>query len=121
MLTIFLVVGVGGLLISMICSLTEASFFAVPLGYVRHKADQGSKAAQILVEYKENMDSAIATILILNTLSNTAGATIVGALASKMWGEGVLIWVSVIYTVLVLVVSEMLPKQAGVLWSRPVA
>jgi CBS domain containing-hemolysin-like protein len=121
LLTIFLVVAVSGLLISMICSLTEAAFFAVPLGYVRHRADLGSKSAKILVEYKENMDSAIATILILNTLSNTAGATIVGALASKMWGEGMLIWVSVVYTVLVLVVSEMLPKQAGVLWSRQVA
>lgn len=118
---LILVAGSLGLSISFICSLMEASLFAVPLAYVRHKADQGSKAGQILLHFKEEMGDPIAAVLIFNTISHTAAAAVVGAEASQAWGEASLIFVSAIYTLMILFMSEIFPKQLGVLYARQVA
>lgn len=120
-LFIILLAGALGLSISFFCSLMEASLFAVPLAYVRHKADQGSRAGAILLRFKEEMGDPIAAVLIFNTISHTAAAAVVGARAAEVWGDSSLIWVSAIYTLMILFISEIFPKQVGVLYARQVS
>lgn len=120
-LFIILLAGTLGLSISFFCSLMEASLFAVPLAYVRHRADQNSRAGQILLKFKEEMGDPIAAVLIFNTISHTAAAAVVGARAAEVWGQSSLIWVSAIYTLMILFIAEIFPKQVGVLYARQVS
>lgn len=108
------------LLVSALCSLTEASLYSVRVSYVRNLADSGSRAGGILSGFKANMERPIAAILIVNTVANTAGATIAGAQAELALGHGALIWFSAAFTLGVLVFAEILPKIAGVAFSQQV-
>jgi CBS domain containing-hemolysin-like protein len=59
------------------------------------------------------MDHALAAILSLNTIAHTVGAVGVGASAARTFGS---IWVGVasaVMTILILVVSEIIPKTLG--------
>lgn len=109
------------LLISALCSLTEAALYSVRLPYVRRLVEGGSPAGLVLKKFKENMERPIAAILILNTAANTAGAAVAGAQANHLFGENVLIAFSVCFTLAVLFFSEIIPKMVGVVHSRPVA
>ena len=64
--------------ISALCSLSEASLYAVRTSYVRRLKESGCRAGQRLAELKENMEQPISAILILNTAANTAGAALAG-------------------------------------------
>lgn len=109
------------LLISAVCSLTEAALYAVRLPYVRQLADSGSLAGATLVRLKRNMEQPISAILIINTAANTAGAAIAGAQAAALFGETAIVWFSALFTLAVLFFAEILPKIVGVVYSQPVA
>ncbi|MBC8876454.1 MAG: DUF21 domain-containing protein [Planctomycetes bacterium] len=109
------------LVVSAICSLTEASFYAVRTPYIRQITESGSRAGQVLAGFKENMERPISAILIINTAANTAGAAVAGSQARILYGETSLIWFSLCFTVAVLFFSEIMPKVIGVVYSRPVA
>lgn len=107
--------------ISFICSLTEAALYAVPLAHARHLADSGAISGVRLLKLKEAISKPIAAILILNTIANTAGASLAGAIVSDVYGDSSLVIFSIIFTLLILYVSEIIPKQIGVTYSRQVA
>lgn len=109
------------LTVSAFCSLSEAGLYAVRLPYIRKLVDRGSKAGPRLLRFKENIQQPIAAILILNTTANTAGATIAGAQARELFGEGVLFSFTLLFTLSVLLFSEIVPKVIGVTFNRIVA
>src|SRR5688500_14281999 len=75
--------------------------------------------AQRLIEMKRQIDRPIAAILILNTIANTAGATLVGAQAANVFGTSWVLLISFTFTLGILFLSEILPKTLGaVYWSR---
>ena len=104
--------------LSAVCSLMEAVLYAVPIAHVKHRAKQGSKAAAILYRFKGEIGEPIAAILILNTIANTAGAAIAGAACSRLFGERGLLIFSILFTLLILLASEIVPKQLGVRFSK---
>ncbi len=105
------------LIVSALCSLTEAALYAVRMPFVRTLADQGSKVGQILLTFKQNMERPISAILIVNTVANTAGAAIAGSQARIVLGEGAMLWFSALITGSVLLFSEIVPKIIGVVYS----
>ena len=113
--------------ISALCSLTEAALYSVRMPYVRQLADAGSVAGRQLLEFKLNMERPITTILIVNTVANTAGATVAGAQAREVFGDQSVLGFSAVMvfsaflTLSVLFFSEILPKVAGVAYNGPVA
>ena len=120
-MTIFLLSVALVLVVSALCSLSEAAIYAVRLPFVRRLSAAGSHAGTILENFKQNMELPIAAILIINTAANTAGAAIAGAQARLLFGEGSLVWFSLLFTLAVLFLSEIIPKVAGVVYARPVA
>ena len=120
-MTLFLISVLVVLSISACCSLTEAAIYAIRTPYVRRLSESGSASGQVLARFKENMERPITAILILNTAANTAGAAVAGAQARTLFGEGSLLWFSSLFTLSVLVFSEILPKVLGVVYSQPVA
>ncbi len=109
------------LVVSALCSLSEASIYAVRLPYVKSLADSGRLTGRILNSMKENMERPISTILIVNTVANTAGAAVAGAQAEALMGSASLVWFSACFTLAVLICSEIVPKVVGVAYSERVS
>ena len=99
----------------------EAALFAVPMPHVRHMSDQGSRQGAILLKFKEEIGRPISAILILNTISNTLGAALAGALVGRMYGQEAVVLFSIVFTLLILFFSEIIPKQIGAVYARQVS
>ena len=93
---------------SFLCSLMEATLYAVPLAHVKHLAESDSRSGKLLLRYKESIEQPIAAILILNTISNTAGAAVAGSQVSLLWGERGLIVFSVLFTLAILLCLSLI-------------
>ncbi|MCB0324355.1 MAG: HlyC/CorC family transporter [Bdellovibrionales bacterium] len=119
MFLVALVVGVA-LLISFMCSLMEAALLTVSLPYIKHLADRGSRSGKVLLQFKSHIGRPIAAILILNTVSHTVGASVAGALVAD-YGDHAVVVFSLVFTVLVLYLSEIVPKQLGTSYARQTA
>ncbi len=109
------------LIVSALCSLSEAALYAVAPAYVRELAESGTVQGRLLARFKTNIGPPITAILIMNTVANTAGATVAGAQARFLFGESALLWFSALFTVAVLVLSEIIPKVVGVSRNRAVS
>ncbi len=109
------------LVVSAFCSLSEAALYSVRVPYVRQLAESGSRSGLVLDTFKKGMERPITTILIVNTLANTAGAALAGAQARKVWGDSSEVWFPLSLAFAVLVFAEVLPKVAGVSYDAPVA
>lgn len=120
-MTIFIASVATVIIVSALCSLSEASIYAVRRPYIRTLVESGSIAGETLDGFKNNMERPIAAILIVNTAANTAGASIAGAQASVLFGPGSFLWFSTFFTLAVLLLSEIFPKILGVVYSRPIA
>ena len=101
------------LVVSSICSVLEATILSTPLTFINTLEQQGAKGAARLKKLKTDIDRPISAILIVNTIANTVGASLVGAEAAKLFqstGVGV---ISGLFTFLILVFSEIIPKTIG--------
>lgn len=99
----------------------EASLFAVPLAYAKNLADNDSRLGKLLLRFKQNLGRPISAILILNTISHTIGAAVAGAMVDKLYGEKTLVLFSVVFTLAMLYLSEIIPKQIGAVFARRVS
>lgn len=100
------------------CSFLEAILFSTPTSYIAMKQKQGAAGAGLLAELKNNIDRPISAILSLNTVAHTIGAAGVGAEAVKVFGQAYFGLTSAVLTVLILVVSEIIPKTIGATYWR---
>jgi CBS domain containing-hemolysin-like protein len=97
--------------LSHFCSLLEVTLFSVRTSALLERQAAGSSGAARLLDIKQNrIDDAISAILILNTLAITVGATLAGAQAARLYGEAGVGMFSAVLTVLLLVLSEIIPK-----------
>lgn len=108
----------AAVLISAMCSLFEAVLYSVPLSHIESMAAEGHRAGHILQRLRQDVDRPISAILSLNTIANTAGATIAGAAALKVLGPNWIGYFSAFFTVAILMFSEVIPKTAGVVYNR---
>ncbi|RMG43014.1 MAG: HlyC/CorC family transporter [Candidatus Dadabacteria bacterium] len=108
-------------IVSASCSLMEASLYAVPVAHVRHLAKSESLVGKLLLQLKEEVSRPIAAILILNTIANTAGASVAGWAVGELYGQHVLAVFSVLFILTILFFSEIIPKTVGVVYCREVA
>lgn len=121
MLLILALVVLAAVFCSCCCSLTEAALLSVPLPHVKSLADEGSYRARVLLELKEDLNRPISAVLILNTVANTIGAAVAGAIVAKEYDETHVIVFSIFFTVLILFCGEILPKQMGVKFAKTIA
>lgn len=106
------------LITSFLCSIMEAVLLSVPISYLKSNAQNGDKSANSMIELKEDIDKPLSAILTLNTVAHTVGAAGVGAQAIIVFGEGYFGFVSAVLTILILVLTEIIPKTLGANYSR---
>lgn len=109
------------ILVSAMCSLFEAVLYSIPMSRIEALIQRGKRSGTILQQLRGQVEKPITAILSLNTISNTAGAAVAGALAAAYWGEDKLIYFSATFTLVILLFSEVIPKTAGVVYSRSLA
>lgn len=85
------------------------------------KESQGSKTASLMKQYKNNVDRPVGAILSLNTIAHTIGSAGVGAESIKLFGEEYFGLISAVLTLLILVLSEIIPKTIGASYWRSLA
>lgn len=107
------------LFVSFICSIMEAVLLSVPNAYLKSIAEAGDNSAKAMLELKADIDRPLSAILSLNTVAHTVGAAGVGAQATIVFGEAYFGLVSAILTILILVVTEIIPKTLGANYARP--
>lgn len=106
------------IVISFLCSLMESVILSVSFNHIAIMKKKGSKAAEILEKQKNNINRPLAAILTLNTIANTVGAAGVGAETLKQYGNGSVAIASGILTFSILILSEIIPKTLGTVYSK---
>lgn len=111
------------ILTSFLCSVLEAVLLSITPSFVRIKKKEGKGYATTLSNFKQDIDKPLIAILTLNTIAHTVGAILVGDQAGTMaaaggwdiqiFGFSFVAIVSTIMTILILVVSEIIPKTIG--------
>ncbi|WP_161602436.1 CNNM domain-containing protein [Tautonia marina] len=112
---------VAALSISALCSLLEASLLSLTPSQVGEVAQRHPASGELWRRFKADVQRPIAVILILNTAAHTIGATIAGAEFEEQFGEGGIIYFSILFTFLMLQFTEILPKTMGVRYNRQLA
>ena len=115
MLLFYLSLSIG---VSFLCSLFEAVILSITPAYAATRKDSGKKSGILLERLKSNIDDSLAAILTLNTVAHTIGAAGVGAEVLKQFGDEYVAIGSVILTLLILVLSEIIPKTLGATYYR---
>jgi putative hemolysin len=111
----------GALSISAFCSLMEATLLSLSAGDIGSIAARRPRLGALWQRFKADIERPIAAILILNTASHTIGAAVAGAKFDALYG-GEWIWAfSLVFTLLMLQFTEILPKGIGVRYNRQVA
>ncbi len=121
-MTLLLSLILAVLCISFLCSLLESVLLSLNMSYINSIEEKNKKYGALLKKIKTDIDKSISSILIINTLSNTLGATMVGTQAKNVFGNSDSIFiVSVVFTLLILFFSEIIPKTIGAIYYKPLA
>lgn len=99
--------------VSFICSILEAALLSITPSYIAQQKLSRPKLYEQLKVLKDKIDQPLAAILTLNTVAHTVGATGVGAQVTVVFGDGYLGIASAVMTILILVLSEIMPKTIG--------
>ena len=127
---LLLVYAISTIFISFVCSILEAVLLSINKTFIKLKAKEEKSFAEKLQYLKDNIDEPLIIILTLNTIAHTVGAILVGVQAKYVYSdsyseashmffnleltEELLVGiVSSIMTILVLLVSEIIPKTLG--------
>ena len=117
LLIVYLLIAIG---FSFLCSVAEAVLLSVTPSYIAPLREQSHPAAGRLAQLKDNVDRPLAAILSLNTVAHTFGAAGVGAEAAALFG-GYVGLTSAVLTLLILILSEIIPKTLGATYWRGLA
>ena len=109
------------LVASCLCSLTEASLLSLSLGDIAELCERQPRIGRIWRTFRESIHRPISVILIVNTLAVAIGASFSGTQFSSLYGPRWLAAYSLLFSALMIIFGEILPKTLGVRFNRIVA
>jgi len=116
---LYLVVAVGfTVCVSALCSVLEAMILSTTTTEIEGLKQRHPTIGARLERFKLEIEETTSAILSLNTIANTAGASVSGALAASALGEENVVYFSAALVLGILIFSEVIPKNIGVLY-RP--
>lgn len=98
------------LILSAFFSGTETAYISLEKYRVKHLVETNVKGAKRLEKILEKPDRFLSTILLGNSLVNTAAAAIATSLAINTWHESGVVIATVLTTIILLIFAETLPK-----------
>lgn len=89
---------------------SETSLSTVNRIRVMTRADDGDKRAEKVLYILDHFDDALSAILVGNNIMHIGSASLATVTAAKLWGEGAVGITTVVTTLLVFFIAEMVPK-----------
>jgi CBS domain containing-hemolysin-like protein len=117
MFELLLAVGIA-LIMSAFCSVSEAVLYSLRWSWIERMRAEGKRSGEIMYQMRMNIEKPITAILTVNTVACAAGAAVAGALAVRVLGESNLVYFTAVFTVVILIFGEILPKTMGVVYAR---
>lgn len=108
------------LVFSFLCSVAEAVLLSITPSFVAGLREVKPRFGALLERLRqEKVDRSLAAILTLNTIAHTVGAIGAGAQATAVFGSDWMGLFSAAMTLMILFLSEIIPKTLGaVFWRR---
>ncbi len=94
-------------------SMIEAALFSVSLSKARVLKEQKRSGSQSLVSIKENIHHPITVVVIFTNIFNIVGSMLVGLAIIDVLGNAWLGIASAIFTSIIIIFSEIIPKSIG--------
>ena len=118
LLILFFVLAIS---ISFVCSVLESVLLSISISSIAVFKEQHPNTGALLHSQKKHINKSIAAILIVNTIANTLGAAAVGAQAAHVFGEDMVVYISIGLTFAILYFSEIIPKTIGAIYHKQLA
>ncbi len=100
--------------VSALCSTIEAMLLSTTTAEIESLKTRSPRAGVLLAQCRDTLDESISAVLTFNTIANTLGSFICGAIASHIFHDYEFAF-AIGMTFGVLVFGEILPKNIGVL------
>ena len=118
---VFVVAVTAALVVSFICSIFESVLLSLSHAQVEVLAQKGKPSGKILKAFKERIDIPISAILITNTAAHTIGTAVAGASYANVFSQDSLWIFTIVFTLVVLLFTEIVPKTLGVAHAQRLA
>lgn len=105
--------------ISFLTSLLEGFILSITTAEIEAIKHIDAKVGARLEHHKNEIELTTSAILSLNTLVNICGSSLIGYLSGKALGSTGVAIVTAVLTLVVLLFCEILPKNIGVLFRKP--
>ncbi len=106
---------------SFLCSVAEAVVLSISPSFLAGLGQDSKAGDHPIKNVKNNIDRSLAAILTLNTIAHTVGAGGAGAEAAAYFGQKYVGIAMAILTLLILFLSEIIPKTIGAVYWRQLA
>lgn len=107
---------------SFLCSVAEAVLLSITPSYIASLREKNPGRAQVLAKLRlDKVDQSLSAILTLNTIAHTVGAIVAGAQALVVFGNAWIGLFSAVMTLLILFLSEIVPKTIGAIYWQSLA
>jgi CBS domain containing-hemolysin-like protein len=103
---------------SFLCSLFESIILSTTIAEIEALKRTRPRRGALLEFLKREIDATILAILTLNTVANSLGSVVVGALAVAFYGPETVVAISIVFGTVLLLFSEVLPKNIGIAHRR---
>jgi CBS domain containing-hemolysin-like protein len=107
--------------ITFMCSLLEACLMSLSLTDIATISEKRPLIGSIWKNFRENIQKPIAVILIINTLATTVGSAFLGTQLSSLFGSHWVGVASVVFALIMIQWSEILPKTLGYRYNKLIA
>lgn len=114
LMLIFISAVTVALVVSFLCSIFESVLLSINHAQIQGLVQQGKLSGRLLNRFKRHIDVPIAAILIVNTIAHTIGASVAGASYSQVFDPATLWIFTIVFTIAVLLFTEIIPKTLGV-------
>ena len=102
------------LVFSHCCSLMEAALLSLSPSQLAEINRSAPRTGKWAIALKQDIDKPLAVILIINTAAHTIGAAVAGASLNALSGGRYMWLFSLVFTLLMVQYTELLPKTLGV-------
>ncbi len=102
-------------------AVTETALASVSKIRMKTLAKQGNKKAEQVLDALDHFDRTISTILICTNIAHLAAASIITSIVARTWGLSAVTFSTLITSLVVFFVAEMLPKSIAKKYSDRLA
>jgi CBS domain containing-hemolysin-like protein len=118
---VFVVAVTVALVVSFLCSIFESVLLSLNRAQIEGLVQEGKPSGRILRAFKERIDIPISAILITNTAAHTIGTAVAGASYADVFSTESLWIFTLVFTIVVLLFTEIIPKTLGVAYAMRLA